>query len=92
MSEQETAFLGDGFEDIPNTHVDLQKMRRVSEMSDEQISRMIGQYNEYLMQPDIMPRAYENGERILAYAVFEKAYRGGYLMDIPNELGEELEV
>ena len=92
MSNNEATFSGEGFDDIPNTHVDLQRMRSVSEMSDEYIDRIIAQYNEYMMSPDIMPRAEENSERILAYAVFEKAYRGGYLMDIRSGFEEELEV
>jgi hypothetical protein len=77
-------FTSTGHDGMPDTYFDNRDVAKFSELSDGALRFKIGQYNDYLEVPGLMPRAVENGNRILTHLTFERLWREGYFIGYTN--------
>lgn len=70
-------FSSAGYEKVPNTHVDRQRVFEVAEMSDDELLDMIQTHIEN-SRSGASPRAEKASEEIVNYAMFERLWREGY--------------
>lgn len=78
MSETST-FTGEGFDSMPSLYADNTLVGEFSDerFTDEVLSRKADEYEKFLKQDDLMPRAKEEAERVMNHLLFEKMYRAG---------------
>lgn len=72
-------FTGESvFESFPSLYEHNKAIGAVSELSDEVLDARRVEYQLFLSQPNLMPRAKETAQRVLCRLAFESMYRQGF--------------
>lgn len=70
-------FSSEGHDSFPNFYADRESAKEVATWEADRLNYKIGQYTEFIVNGDPMPRALKAANTIIDLLMFELAYRDG---------------
>lgn len=77
MSQENDGFTTGAREKFPNLHADYQQVGEFASWPQNALERLYAEYTDFVKRDDLMPRAANSADTILAHLAFELAYREG---------------